>query len=97
MTKLEKLKALQSKYETAEKRMHEFTDGFFGQEMLSSYLAAKTPLINALMENREALIAVAEAAKKIDWPNVCLKNYEERILVNVLQDAPWSLNKDAEK
>jgi len=43
------------------------------------------------------LIAAAEAAKKVDWPNVCLKNYEERILVNVLQDALLSLTKGTDK
>ena len=94
MNKLEELKALLNKYEEA-LRVIRFVP--FDSHAIQAHKDAHFTLQKQAVALLPDLIAVAEAAEKIDWPNVYLKNYEERILVNVLQDALLSLTKDADK
>ena len=101
MNKLEELKALLAEEERCAERWilaanTESNDGSIKPDWVNfrNAKASRNSLVTYLLPH---LIAVAEVAKKIDWPNACLKNYEERILVNVLQDALLPLTKDADK
>jgi thiamine pyrophosphate-dependent acetolactate synthase large subunit-like protein len=101
MNKLEKLKALSKEKDKWRLEWINAQNANDDDEVIRSYHAEYRRAIKALdifkNELLPDLIAVAEAAKGIDWSNVCLKNYEERHLVNVLQDALLSLTKDADK
>jgi len=101
MNKLEELKALMAEEDKREKDWRKARLRSSDKSLIESLLADfrevrddRRCLSDELLPH---LIAVAEAAKGIDWPNACLKNYEERILVNVLLDALLSLTKDADK